>query len=495
MAKKEVTYYQVPDQCWFRIHFVRPRFKSNIENVLLYMANECCRIPKCSCEEYSNKYFNAIKMFPGNIDMADKTLHNWRTEIPALFAFYKEDKDIDSTETSKMAFFLRDNQDLTQFLRLFLFSFQFPGGHVKPQDLRDIIYHGIKFKPARTIIQVLMSGNKLLREIGSDKEMSISAEEATYCIFNDIRVTSGEVTSEQIAKTILSNRQKKIKYYNQKDPKVMSLTGKARSKGDITRYAGDILDYMEIANLLKKHNSYFSLKGNELTSLNTFANDITWFSGYDSFYEKKDLDTMELSKVESLWFDYVNNSMNPTLFKSDIGSIIGQNENIDIVFEDRIRDVVTSNDKTTKDIGNLGEAIICGHEKMRLKINGYDEFIKFVQIVDSPSYHPGFDIDSFEADGTENHRYIEVKTTISKHRIQMYGFHMSPNEWRVAGTIKEHYCIYRLMLSEQEKILFILRNPVALYKTDKIEAEPRDGMEITFSTEHFKPTQLLSWKR
>ena len=51
------------------------------------------------------------------------------------------------------------------------------------------------------------------------------------------------------------------------------------------------------------------------------------------------------------------------------------------------------------------------------------------------------------------------------------------------------------MLSEKEKILFILRNPVALYKTDRIEAEPRDGMEITFTTEHFEPTQLLSWKR
>lgn len=110
MANKEITYYQVPDKYWHRIHFVRPRFKSNIENVLLYMANECCRIPKCSCEEYSVKFFNAIKMFPGNIDMADKTLNNWRTEIPALFAFYKEDKDADVTETSRMSIFLHENQ-------------------------------------------------------------------------------------------------------------------------------------------------------------------------------------------------------------------------------------------------------------------------------------------------------------------------------------------------------------------------------------------------
>lgn len=495
MAKKEITYYQVPEKYWHRIHFVRPRFKSNIENVLLYMANECCRIPKCSCEEYSRRYFKAIKMFPGNIDMADKTLHNWRTEIPALFGFYKEDKEADTTETSRMAIFLHENQDLTQFLRLFLHSFQFPGGHMKPQDLKDIIHHDIRFKPARTIIQVLMSGNRLLADMGIEKEMSISAEEATYCIFNDTRVTSGKILSEQVAQTIIDNRQNKVRYYNNQDPKVLSLTGQARSKGDITRYAGDILDYMEIANLLEKHNGYYFLKGNELISLDTFANDTTWFSGYDTLYKKKDIETVELSKLESMWFEYINNSMNPNLFKTDLHTVIGQNEEIDVVFEDRIKDVVASDNRTTKDIGNLGEAIVCGHEKMRLKINGYDEFVKLVQVVDSPTYHPGFDIDSFEADGTENHRYIEVKTTISKQRIQMYGFHMSPNEWRVAETIKEHYCVYRLMLSEKEKILFILRNPVALYKSDKIEAEPRNGMEITFSTEHFESTQLLSWKK
>ena len=51
------------------------------------------------------------------------------------------------------------------------------------------------------------------------------------------------------------------------------------------------------------------------------------------------------------------------------------------------------------------------------------------------------------------------------------------------------------MLSEKDKILFVLRNPVALYKNDKIDAEPRNGMEITFSTEHFEPTELLIWKR
>ena len=493
MSNNEVKYYRIPDEYWCRLHFVRPRFKGNIENVLFYMAHECCKIPKSSCKYYNDRFFNAIKMFPGNIDMADKTLHNWRTEIPALFSFYTEDKINDTTETSAMAKFLYENQDLTQFLRLFLYSFQFPGGHLKPQDVIEIISHGIKFKPAKMIVQVLMAGNELLAEENSLKEMSISAEEATYCIFNDTRVTTGVCSPREIAWTILQNRKLKLKYYNNTDIQSRSLKGGIRTKGDMTRYAGDILDYMEIANLLVKRNGYFSMKGNELTALKTFSKDISWFDGYDKFYGKEQLENSDITRVEPYWFDYVNDTMKPNMFKTDVSSIFKDNHEIEVVFDDRIKEVVDSENTTTKDIGNLGEAMICSHEKMRLKIHGYDDFVKLVQIVDGPSYHPGFDIDSFEADGTENHRYIEVKTTISKQKIQMYGFHMSTNEWRVANTIQEHYCVYRLMLSEKEKTLFILRNPVALYKSDKIEAEPRDGMEISFSASNFEPTNLLSW--
>jgi len=491
---KPLKYYEVPNEYWHRIHFVRPRFKNNIEKVLLYMANECCRIPKLPCNEYSEKYFNAIRRFPGNIDLAEKTLQNWRTEIPALFGFYTEDKESGYTETSRMASFLHEQQDLPQFFRLFLYSFQFPGGHMKPQDLKDIIYHNIRFKPAKTIIQVLLEGNKILAAKGQEKEMSISAEEATYCIFNDIRVTSGKVSPSKVAQIVLENREKHYRYYNKKDPKIFSSQGKPRTKGDVTRYVGDVLDYMEIANLLDKNaHGYYYLKGNEKQAIMQFAQDTSYFDGYEEFYGKSNIETSALSKIEQKWFDYVNQSLKPGLFKTDIHSLIGVTTEVDVIFGERINEVVQG-EGTTKDIGNLGEAIICGHEKMRLKLAGYDDFIRLVQIVDSPSYHPGFDIDSYEADGTEDHRYIEVKTTISKKAIQMFGFHMSPNEWRVANTIRQHYCVYRLMLSEKSRVLLVLRDPVKLYKTDKIEALLRDGMDISFDSNAFEPTEILNWQ-
>lgn len=488
-------FYRVPDEFWYRIHFVRPRFKSNIENVLLYMAKECCRIPDCSCEDYSRRYFNAIRSFPGNVDMSTKTLNNWRTEIPALFGFYQEDKQLDITRTSAMAKFLHEQQDLPQFLRFFLYSFQFPGGHLKPQDLKDVIYHNIRFKPAKSIIQVLMEGNKILSSDGDSREMSISAEEATYCVFNDIRFTNGTISPHDVAKTILGNRTNKLKYYNPSDSQSKSLTGSARSRGDMTRYAGDILDYMELANLLVKKNNYFYLKGNEVPALNIFANDTSFYKGYERFYNNARLQTSELAQEEPNWFQYVNDSLRADLFKTDIRNLISAHDEIEIVYDERIKEMFSDTGTTTKDIGNLGESIICGHEKMRLKLAGYDDFIRLVQIVDSPSYHPGYDIDSYEADGTEDHRYIEVKTTISRAPIQIYAFHLSPNEWRVANTIKEHYCVYRLMLSEKRKTLFILRNPVYLYKTDRINAEPRDGMDVSFTIDNFAPEELLVWKK
>ena len=188
MSKKAVKYYQIPDGYWKRIHFVRPRFKSNIENVLLYMASECCRIPTSTCDKYNEAYYNAIRMFPGNLGATKKTLDNWRTEIPALFGFYTENKQNNVTVTSKMAEFLNDNQDLTQFLKFFLLTFQFPGGHLKAKDTKELIDCGIRFKPAQMILKVLMAGNALL----VNKEMSLNAVEATYCLFNDLRVTTGK---------------------------------------------------------------------------------------------------------------------------------------------------------------------------------------------------------------------------------------------------------------------------------------------------------------
>lgn len=487
-------FYRIPNQDFLRIHFVRPRFKSNIENVLLYMANECCKIEPATCRDYADKINRAIRLFPGNADLTTKTVDNWRTEISALCAFYNEDKAADRTVTSKLSFFLNENQDLTQFFKFLMLSFQFPGGHIKPVDNIELINKGVRFKPAQFIIKVLLAGNEILASEDAEKEMSLSDEEATYCILNDLQVTTGKRTPKEVAQIILGNRANGFRYYDPNDPFVRNSKGTPRTKGDVVRYAGDILDYMEIASLLERRiDGYFILKPNELSSLQMFVDDDSYFDGYEQFYGIPDLEPGLLAPIETEWFNYVNNLVSPDKFKTDIRSIVESSE-LDVLFDNRISEIIENRSATKKDIGNIGESIVYSHEKQRLKIAGYEQLLHLIAIVDSPAYHPGFDMDSLEGDGTDRHRYIEVKTTISRQKINLFNFHMSTNEWSVAETLREHYCVYRLMLSYKDKTLYVLRNPVALYKADEISALPRNGMEVSFDSAKFNPEPVLVWR-
>ncbi|MDE6367715.1 MAG: hypothetical protein K2K94_00585, partial [Muribaculaceae bacterium] len=179
------------------------------------------------------------------------------------------------------------------------------------------------------------------------------------------------------------------------------------TRGDVIRYAGDILDYMEIAGLLEKRlDVYFVLKPDAYTDVMVFVADNTYFTGYERFYDKSDLKAKMLSPVEPLWFKYVNDLVNPEKFKTDIRSIIDTSE-FEVIFDNRITEIIESDTTTTKDIGNIGEAMVYSHERQRLKLAGYESLLHLIAIVDSPAYHPGYDIDSLEGDGTNHHRYIE----------------------------------------------------------------------------------------
>lgn len=487
-------YYRIPDEFWLPIHFVRPRFKGNPESILLYLANACCKISACKPIDYATELNKAIRLIPGKQKDEMKTINNWRTEIAALFSFYTEDKANKITETSKMAKFLNENQDLSQFMKQVLFSFQFPGGHLKANENVTLIKNNVRFKPAKVILEVLLAGNEYLAEIGRVKDMSISAEEATYCIFNDSRVTSGKYNAKNIAIAILDNRLKKVKYYDKTDTRIFSSKGTPKSKGDVTRYAGDILDYMEIANLLTYSYGYYKINSIEHTTIETFIADTSFFLDYEPFYSKDVFTTKDITSIEPDWYKYVDSCLNENAFKTNLEDILVDGDEITVMIEDRVSELLNTEDKTKKEVGDAGEIIIFGHERQRLTLAGYRELADKVKIVDSPQYRPGYDIESFEGDGSSMLRYVEVKTTISKNPVITAGFHMSEHEWNVAQTLTDHYYVYRLMINKQGKMLYILKNPVGLFKEDMITATLHDGAEISFDKTHFKESSILVWR-
>ncbi len=468
--------YQIPTKYFLRLHHVRPRFKDDVENVLLRVANACTQLKPMESSKYNQYLFEAIKLFPGNIDKAEKTIHNWRTEIAALFGLYIEDKKTGITKTGNLSSILADTSDLVQFFKYFLFKFQYPGGHIKSDSIAELISYGVKFKPAKYILEVLHSANNYI-----GKNLGISKAETANCIFNDLRVTRDNRDAKEVIDLILKNRKEKESYI---------------SDGDYVRYAGDILDYMVLANLLVERHGYYYLNKNEESSILTFINDKTYFHEYDKFYDAQ-FSIKDLGLVENLWFEYVNADLNEDLFKTDLLSFISTVEtekgtNDDNLIDNKIKELL-NDESNKKGIGDLGETLVLGHEKMRVTNLGREDLLHLIQKIPT-SFAVGYDIQSIDGNSPTK-RYIEVKTTISKKKINWLGFHLTPNEWDAAETLRKSYYVYRLMLNSTDKTLYIIQNPVGLYKEDKINMSPRNGAEVTFDDNLFKPTQLLIWKK
>ena len=50
------------------------------------------------------------------------------------------------------------------------------------------------------------------------------------------------------------------------------------------------------------------------------------------------------------------------------------------------------------------------------------------------------------------------------------------------------------MINRSQKVIYILQNPVQLYKQDKLEMRITDGAEISFKEDVAEKTELMIWK-
>lgn len=473
-----MSIYHIPEEYFFRLHHCRPRFKGNVENVLIYMATEITRIGDKPKNEFNKDLNSAIQCFPGNATAALKTVNNWRTEISSLFGLFYEDEN-KTNHAMLRAKELSENNDLVEFFKLFLYYFQYPGAHIKSKEVVEQIEAGIHFKPAQYILKMLKEA-----EEKTGKRCSITKEEACYCIFNDLRCTRDNDNVLNTWNRIQHNRDLEIEYI---------------ADGDVTRYAGDILDYMQLANLLVSYNNKeFLLNHNENEAILKYINSTEWFDKYDSMITNRAATIQAVNNCKCDWFLYVNRESADTDFSTDITTFLQDDTNEYskvnntikkfAIYMDRLKKLDTLK---TKDIGDIGESLVHGHECQRLKIGGRPDLVHLVVKIPT-ELGVGYDISSRELDDTI--RNIEVKTTISSKPIVFNKIHLTPNEWQAAKSYKERYFVYRLMVSKAELKLYILQDPVDLFKHDLIDITPREGMEITFREKAGHYEELLSWE-
>lgn len=483
--------YKIPDEFYFRIHHVRPRFKFDIENVLIYMAKAITAVGELPLADFVKEVNTAIYNYPGNAHLSEKTINNWRTEISALFGFIEHSEKTD--RPGRRAIELSEREDLVECFKTFLYNFQYPGAHIKPKQVLEQIQAGIHFKPVQYILRLLRYANE-----NGNNAFGLTKFEICHCIFNDLRVTRDNEGVEKTWARIVQNRTNNVEYVQ---------------FGDVVRYAGDIVDYMEIANLLKTYdNRTYYLNKLEEESIIKFCQSSEWFNGYDSMLAQRSGTIKAVRSCTNDWFAYVNRDMHNTDFSTDILAYIASNETeLNILRKEIISESESSitstlvnrenelNNRinteyqnfTSKDIGDIGESLIHGHECMRLKLGNREDLIHLVKRIPS-QYAIGYDINSVELNGLK--RYIEVKTTISSKPIRFNQVHLTTNEWNTAQSNMDRYYVYRLLLTKTEKKLFLLQDPVGLYKKDLITMIPKDGADITFDPEQVGTfEELLTW--
>lgn len=461
--------YQTPQEYFFRVHHIRPRFKNDVENVLFYMATEIAKLKPEEHEAFKQKLITTIKLYPGNASKELKTINNWRTEISSLFGLTEYDGDM--SKPGRMALLLSESQDLIEFFRYFLFYFQYPGGHLKPHETLECIKAGIRFKPAKYLMQVMLEGKKL---VGESEKFGLTKAEATHCIFNDLRVTRDGRSPKETAELILANRNNKIEY---------------DSAGDVIRYAGDVLDYMELADLVKLRPNYqYYLNTVNLETIQAFINDSSYFAPYQPLYSKSDLSLADVVLAQQDWFHYVNNKLDSSIFEANVLSIIEEasetteDKEVSIFIKEvlmKVQMIREGEEIKTKEVGDVGEAIVIQHEKTRMVTLKREDLLHLIKKIPE-TFAVGYDISSYEGVG-DLRRYIEVKTSISRGKLATRNFHMTPSEWSAANSLKKTYFVYRLMISSKDVNLFLIQDPVGQYKSDMLDMVPRDGADIRYS--------------
>jgi len=460
--------YEIPSEFYFRVHHPRPRFKNDAESVLFFVSQRIARLPAQSAEVFKNELNRVLLTYPGNAGKRLKTINNWRTEISALFGLI--DHVGDQSMPSKNAIRLADKEDLVDFFRRFILTFQYPGAHLKPERAAEQISAGIKFHPGSFILQTLFEGQSK----SSDGRYGISPGEATHCIFNDLRVTALKTNSPtDVVNLIASNRKSRIEY---------------DTSGDVIRYARDVLDYMVLAALLtyRPANDTYSIRPQSVGISHQIAQNPMLFHGYDSLYPAAGVEPSQVGDRRHEWIVFVNSTSDGFDAISDITDLLGLDSTVELQADEQalIAGIRAALIGDANEIGVIGEALIVAHEQERMRCVGRQELVPKIKKIPN-HFGIGYDILSFDGQkfdhGVDEKREIEVKTTRAINPRVAASFTMTTNEWSVARSSRSTYFVYRVLLSDAGISLFVIRDPYGQEQNGALTMEPRNGAEISYS--------------
>jgi len=460
----------------FRIHFVRSRFKKHLEDNLISLSTAFIKKRKWATKDTTKIFLPEFQQL--RPDLTEKAIRNFITESNSLFSL--TETAYGESSAGKNAILLADDQNLPDFFLRFASRFQFPGGHVKDKYNAELVANGVRFKPAKFLVELILSAHNHEMD-RSGVAFGISSLEATWFALSDLLVLQGKREPEESAQRLLKFREKDLDLVIPDLGLYKLPIGIKTSPGDFVRYSRDCLNWLCHARVLIQNDGRWYLRHGSMKRIAYLLDDDSFFDDY-SYSSVEDFPL-----IQDSWLSYANNfldfSHDTTINSSKSITKLSLIEipKIKETSLDRIIDEIASHsgeNLSNQEIGDQGERIVIQHEKTKLKLAGLDDLAMEVKKI--PDHLAiGYDIDSFDLDGKAIH--IEVKSTMGINPSNVNRFKMTPNEWVKAEEIGISYFVYRVLLADENGVkLFSLPNPVKLYKNDKIDMRPSDGAYVSF---------------
>ncbi len=439
--------YTTPDEYFYRCAFPRGRLLSQIEDDLGIFVQ---LIIKNAGKELNTFNRDFDEEYGKYRTVTEKTLANHRTEMIALFGltYLSEDNLVQPSDRTKT---LWEKQDYYLFFKSFVDKFQFPNGINTPHATVEQLQKGVKFKPAQFILTLL---KKAVEKYGNT--FSISGAEVSNLIFNDLRVTTGKLSADEVLQTLITNRERKIRY---------------DGGSNLSQHGREFMGYLTLANLLSinEENNTFKLNDSALKSIDAIIGNDLLFKFPNNFIDSPEARKQTETEWD-LWFGSMDKLEESKLSTpvSAFNEIIEKEELSET--KDEFPQPVM---QQLKNIGDLGENFVLKYERTKIQALRPDK----VGLVAKVSHDTtlGYDIQSLEWDDLEVKKHIEVKTTNRTYppdTLILTWFPMSSNEWNAAKSYQNSYYIYRVFLVNKTVKLFIVKNPVEKETKGLLTLEP-----------------------
>lgn len=489
--------YPLEPKDHFRLHFVRPRFMSNNEEDLINLCTLLVEEGEWRKTAAAAAFRPKLRRRMPHLSASnDKTVDNYFTEVTSLFSLYEFDGD--QAFVGMNAVRLAEKQNIFEFFLHHVSKFQFPGGHVTHETAMNHARNGIKFKPGKFLIGMLMAGQELK---DNGRAFGIKPAEATWYAVNDLYVLRGERSAKEAVERLLRGRSNSevdlgvpFNYLDYGLPQ-----GVVSAPGDFVRYARDCLTMLEYAQIIAcSVDGFRYLKPNAYDAITTVLTDDSWFSGYSALLGQE-VSPSEKEEVRADWLAFANRWDSSEVADEDLDQNpkVGDSELIKaqvVIAEPPVvptwLDIAASGGLTANEIGQIGEEIVMKHEVAKLIRAGMIDLAKKVKKIPN-QFGVGYDINSWDERG--NRISIEVKTTASVNPMRVNSITLTPSEWKAAEQIGLSYLVYRLVLATKEgPTMVVLKDPVNLYKRGELDMTPRDGAILNFDESVVEHVEVLS---